>query len=137
MKHLISKTNAVLLLIAVAGILMLLSFTPPENGILGKWSMINLDGTTSKEYVDFNKDSTYEVALPDGQIGEHGYYLLKDSTFSIKNIKDVCGKDYWGTYRLTFHGEDSIHFAVISDTCSARRYDMVGYNPWLRRNITR
>jgi hypothetical protein len=82
-------------------------------------------------------DSTYVVILPNGKIGEKGYYLLKDFAFAIKNAKDVCGKDYWGSYYLTFHGEDSIHFALISDTCAERRMDMVGYNPWIKRLITK
>ena len=81
----------------------------------------------------FKEDNTYTVALPDGQIGERGNYLLKDSVFSIKNIKDVCGKAYWGKYNLTFYGSDSIHIALIEDTCSVRRMDLVGFNPGLKR----
>ena len=95
--------------------------------------MLNPDGTPSGEYVHFKKDNTYTVALPDGQIGERGIYLLKDSVFSIKNIKDVCGKAYWGKYHLSFYGSDSIHFALIEDTCSVRRMDLVGFNPGLKR----
>ena len=85
------------------------------------------------EYVDFQEDNTYTVTLPDGQIGERGNYLLKDSVFSIKNIKDVCGKNYWGKYHLTFYGSDSVHFALMEDTCSERRMDIVGNNPGLKR----
>lgn len=101
--------------------------------LVGKWSILNLDGTASGEYVSFNEDNTYSVALPDGRIGEKGNYLLKDSIFSIKNNKDVCGKGYWGKYTLVFYGDDSVHFTVIQDTCTERRMDMVGYNPGLRR----
>ena len=95
--------------------------------------MLKPDGTPSGEYVHFKEDNTYTVALPDGQIGERGNYLLKDSVFSIKNMKDVCGKAYWGKYKLTFYGSDSIHFALIEDTCSVRRMDLVGFNPGLKR----
>ena len=113
--------------------LIIFAFGMPKYNLTGKWSIINLDGTPSGEYVDFKADNSYSVALSDGTIGEKGIYLFKDPVFSIKNIKDVCGKDYWGKYNLIFVGADSIHFALIEDSCSARRYDIVGYNPGLRR----
>jgi hypothetical protein len=56
--------------------------------------------------------------------------------FSIKNIKDVCGR-LWGKYHLTFYGSDSIHLSLIEDTCSERRMDIVGYNPGLKRLKTK
>lgn len=113
---------------------MVFGFVAPKYSLIGKWSILNLDGTPSGEYVDFKEDSTYTVALPDGQIGEKGNYFLKDSVFSIKNSKDVCGKNYWGKYNLTFHGNDSLHFVLIEDSCTERRMDMVGYNPGLKRS---
>jgi len=115
----------------------LLAFVPPKYGLIGQWSILNLDGSPSGEYVDFKADNTYVVSLPDGQIGEKGNYLFKDSVFSIKNIKDVCGKDYYGQYKLTFYGNDSVHFTLINDTCSARRTDLVGFNPGLKRRVTK
>ena len=118
-------------------IVMILAFVSPKYSLIGKWSILNLDGTPSGEYVNFKKDNTYTVALPDGQIGENGIYFLQDSVFSIKNIKDVCGKGYWGKYNLAFYGSDSVHFVLIEDSCSARRMDMVGYNPGLKRYITK
>lgn len=113
----------------------LFAFSWPGHSLIGQWSILNFDGSPSGEYVDFKKDNTYTVALPDGRIGERGNYLLKDSVFSIKNIKDVCGKGYWGKYRLTFYGNDSLHFVLINDTCSARRMDIVGFNAGLKRRI--
>jgi len=101
--------------------------------LVGKWSILNLDGTPSGEYVNFNEDNTYTVSLPDGTIGERGNYGLKDSVFSIKNSKDVCGSNYWGKYNLKFVGKDSVHFSLIEDSCTNRRMDMVGYNPGLKR----
>jgi hypothetical protein len=125
------KLNSILLFLFIiaAGF----AFVPTDYRLIGKWSILNPDGTPSGEYVNFKEDSTYTVALPDGQIGERGNYILKDSIFSIKNIKEVCGNNYWGKYNLTFYGSDSVHFAVMEDSCSARRMDMVGFNPGLKR----
>jgi hypothetical protein len=92
------------------------------------------NGASSGEYVDLKSDGTYTVSLPNGKIGERGFYKLKRHVFSLKNAKDyVCGKDYWGKYRLDFHGDDSIHLTLIEDSCNVRRMDVVGYNPGLRR----
>ena len=112
---------------------IIFAFVFPTFNLIGRWSILNPDGTPSGEYLDFKKDSTYSITLPNGQIGENGNYLLKDSIFFIKNITNVCGKDYWGKYSLTFHGSDSIHFALIEDTCSQRKMDIVGFNPGLKR----
>ena len=116
-------------------IAIIFAFVPPKHSLIGKWSILNLDGTPSGEYVNFKVDNIYTVALPNGQIGERGNYSLKDSIFSIKNIKEVCGKGYWGKYNLTFYGNDSVHFVLIEDTCSVRRMDMVGFNPGLKRYL--
>jgi hypothetical protein len=117
--------------------LIIFAFGMPKYSLVGKWTIYNSDGTSIGEYVDLKADNTYSVTLPDGTIGENGSYLFKDPVFSIKNIKDVCGKGYWGKYKLTFVGADSIHFALIEDSCSARVMDIVGYNPGLRRVKTK
>jgi hypothetical protein len=127
----ILDVKSVLLFLFIIAVIF--AFASPTYSLVGKWTIYNADGTSIGEYVDLNADNTYSVTLPDGSIGENGNYLFKDPVFSIKNIKDVCGKDYWGKYKLTFVGADSIHFALIEDSCSARRMDIVGYNPGLRR----
>lgn len=132
-----SKYNFKTTLLFLFIIALIYAFVPPKYSLTGKWSILNPDGTPSGEYVNFNADNTYTVALPDGKIGEMGNYLLKDSVFSIKNIKDVCGKGYWGKYNLTFYGSDSLHFDLIEDSCTARRSDIVGYNPGLKRSKTK
>jgi hypothetical protein len=109
------------------------AFVRPTYSLVGKWTVYYSDGTSMGEYVDLKADNTYTVSLPNGSIGENGNYLFKDPVFSIKNIKDVCGKGYWGKYKLTFVGADSINFTLIEDSCSSRRMDIVGYNPGLRR----
>ena len=133
MKKKLLKNNYKPSLLFLFIIVMIFAFVSPKYSLIGKWSILNLDGTPSGEYVNFKEDNTYTVALPGGQIGEKGNYRLKDSVFTIKNLKDVCGKDYWGQYKLIFYGNDSVHFTLISDTCSARRMDLVGFNPGLKR----
>jgi hypothetical protein len=133
MKKYLSKKNLITFTLTLFVIILIGACTPSKYSLTGRWSILNLDGTPSEETIDFMKDSTYEIALTNGQIGERGYYLLKDSVFSIKNAKDVCGKDYWGLYGLTFHGEDSVRFTLIRDTCAGRRMDIVGFNPGLKR----
>lgn len=119
-------------------VLTALAFMPPKHSLPGKWTIYNADGTSIGEYVELKNDGTYNVYLPGGQIGETGHYKLKHHVFSIRNAKDdVCGKGYWGKYELKFHGDDSILFTLIEDTCANRRYDIVGINPGLRRMKTK
>ncbi len=131
-KNLLNRSGKATIL-CIGSLSIFFAFASPTFNLVGRWSILNLDGTPSGEYLDFEKDSTYSIILPNGQTGENGNYLLKDSTFFIKNIKNVCGKDYWGKYSLTFHGSDSIHFALIDDTCSERKMDIVSFNPGLKR----
>ncbi|MGC4035852.1 MAG: hypothetical protein QM764_07815 [Chitinophagaceae bacterium] len=121
----------------IATVFLLFAFVSARYSLVGKWSILNLDGSPSGEIVTFNGDNTYTVALPNGTIGERGDYLFSDSIFSIKNSKKVCGDGYWGKYNLTFYGSDSVHFTLIADTCTERRMDLVGYNPGLKRVKTK
>jgi hypothetical protein len=127
------KGSVLFLLIVTVGF----AFMIPSYSLVGKWTIFNADGSSIGEIVNLNADNTYSVSLPDGSIGENGNYIFKDPVFSIKNIKDVCGNGYWGKYKLTFVGADSIHFDLIEDSCSERRMDIVGYNPGLRRMKTK
>jgi hypothetical protein len=115
-------------------ILTAFAFMPPKHSLVGKWIIMHADGSPSGEYVNIYKGGTYDVTLPNDQVGERGYYKIDHSTFSIKNaVASACGSDYWGKYKMTWHGEDSVSFVVIEDSCSARRYDLVGVNPGLKR----
>jgi hypothetical protein len=100
----------------------------PGDSLVGKWTIAG-----ANEFVDFRKDGSYEVHLPNGEVGERGSYTLNKSVFKIRNEKPVCGEGYWGTYTITFFDKDSVTFTVVADTCTERRMDIVGYNPGLRR----
>src|ERR1700726_1933478 len=97
-----------LILAAVLFTVILFSFINSKYSLVGSWTNSASDGTPTNEFVTFHEDGTYDVSLPGGQIGERGFYKLKDSILSIRNVKDVCGKDYWGSYAVAFHGQDSI-----------------------------
>ena len=137
MKKNLSKKNFITLILVLSVSSLLFAFKMPQYSLIGRWFTLNPDGSPMQEYVDFKKDGTYDVLLPNGEIGERGFYKLKDSLFSLKNAKDVCGKNYWGLYTLTFHGSDSIHLSLIKDSCAARRMDIVGVNPGLKRYKTK
>ena len=127
MKQSIKVLVVILLITAFA-------FMQPGNKLIGRWIIYAPDGTNSHEYVEFKIDGTYNVVLPNGEIGESGNYKLNHSVFSIKNSKaHVCGNDYWGSYKLTFHGRDSVSFVLTADSCTSRREDIVGGNPGLKR----
>jgi len=104
------------------------AFLAPGHSLVGKWGIPG-----ANEFVTFKSDNTYEVSLPDGKVGERGNYKVEQSVFFIKNARPVCGNGYWGKYKIDFYGEDSVHFALIEDSCTTRRMDIVGYNPGLRR----
>jgi hypothetical protein len=111
-----------------------LAFLSPGNSLVGRWMIYTPDNKPSMEFIHFNKDGTYKITLHDGTVGETGNYKLIDSVFSIKNaVPRACGDNYWGTYKLTFHGRDSVSFVVIEDSCTNRRNDIVGGNPGLKR----
>jgi hypothetical protein len=132
MKKLITVSAAVFIIAA-------LGFLPSgESKLVGRWMIYGPDNMPANEYVDFKRGGMYDVTLPNGQIAEEGYYKLNNSTFYIKNAKPkVCGNDYWGVYKLTFYGKDSLSFAVINDSCTNRRNDIVGGNPGLKRDKKR
>jgi hypothetical protein len=116
---------------------LMFAFISPKHSLVGKWTIYNSDGTSIGEFVELKNDGTYNVYLPGGQIGERGFYKFKHHVFSIRNaVAKACGDGYWGKYKLEFHGDDSIHFTLIEDTCANRRYDIVGVNPGLRRMKT-
>jgi len=118
--------------LSIFSLAVAMAFVPPKHSITGRWKIFVPEGISVHEYVELKKDGSYDVYV-DGQIQERGFYNLKNSVFSIRNAKPVCGDGYWGKYKLDFHGRDSIHFTLIEDSCSNRRMDIVGVNPGLRR----
>ena len=81
MKTQFLKKDFIVLFLSFVTMLILFACASHKYNLVGKWSILNLDGSPSGEYISFNTDNTYSIALPNGQIGERGSYLLKDSIF--------------------------------------------------------
>ncbi len=117
---------------ALLGLMIATAFISPKPKIVGHWKIFGPPDMEINEYVDLKKDGSYDVYV-NGKVEERGFYNVKNSVFSIKNAKPVCGDNYWGKYKIDFYGSDSIHFTLIEDSCSDRRRDIVEVNPGLRR----
>jgi len=128
MKHSIKVLTVFFILTAFA-------FTHPKHNIVGRWKTYEKDGSFS--YVDFNSNGTFKVASTDGkQIFHQGKYKFKNDVFSV-NDKEGCGDTYWGTYKFTFVGIDSLYVAVINDSCTGRREQITTGNIGLKRVKTK
>jgi len=110
---------------------VIFAFILPKHNIAGRWITYNTDGSIA--YVDFNKDGTFKVASPEGKLFHAGNYKFNDDDVFSINDKEGCGDTYWGTYKLTFIGEDSLQVAVIQDSCTGRRTDITTGNTGLKR----
>ena len=121
----IFKVFAVFLVIAAFACM------PPQHDIVGRWITYNTDGSIA--YVDFNKDGTFKVASPEGQLFHAGNYAFSDAGIFSINDKEGCGNTYWGKYKLTFINNDSLQIAVVEDSCTGRREEITTGNTGLRR----
>ncbi len=110
------------------------AFMPATHSLVGKWKTYDKDGSIG--YVYFNADGTFKVTSPEGKVFHHGNYKFKDDVFSI-NDKEGCGDTYWGKYKLTFIGNDSIQTSLIEDSCSGRREDLTTGNTGIKRMATK
>jgi hypothetical protein len=99
-------------------VLTCFAFLPPAHHIEGHWRISYSNG--QKDFLDLKKDGTFRNFNADGQTLRNGNFKYSGDVFSI-NDKGGCGDTYWATYKFTFHGEDSISFAVIEDSCTGRR----------------
>lgn len=108
----------ILLLSAAIG--LLLSFSPNNNPLAGRWSTkpSNKGNVTS---VEFRSDSTFDGFI-NRKAFVSGTYTLQDSIFSF--VDNGCeGKR--GVYKTIFFSYgDSLRFEPISDSCLDRRAGM-------------
>ena len=77
MKKKLSKNRFMLTLLMLLAATVIFAKIIPMHSLIGRWSILNTDGTPTQEYVNFKMDSTYEVTLPNGQVGERGLLFAK------------------------------------------------------------
>ena len=88
-------------------------------GIRGKWNNILVaDGKTSEFVAYFRSDGTYDGILDGKVLVSGGSYKESGDTLTFSDA--ICNAAYIGTYRVKYEG-DSVHFSLISDTCTLRR----------------
>jgi len=97
--------------------LAIISFKPSPKTIVGHWRITYKSGTIAT--VDFMADGSFLTKIPSENFAVGGKYKLSKSVLSISDTS--CNADYWGTYKIAFHGNDSIYSEVIADTCSGRK----------------
>lgn len=98
---------------------MIFAFSASTNTIVGNWSVRDKSGNVTT--VKFMADGKFLAQTPSEHFIVGGKYKLQKDVLSISDTS--CNANYWGKYKVSFHGNDSIYFHVISDTCSGRRAD--------------
>lgn len=96
---------------------MIFAFSASTKTIVGHWTINYKSGNASK--VEFMADGSFLAKIPSENFVVSGKYKLQKEVLSISDTS--CNANYWGKYKVSFHGNDSIYSYVISDTCSGRR----------------
>ena len=94
-----------------------LAFTPSKHYLTGQW--VSYYGNGKKISYDFRTNGTFKVFIPEESFTVEGKYTLKNNILSFND--GTCGLNYWGTYKTTFNGDDSIYSVVIEDSCMPRK----------------
>lgn len=90
-----------------------------QKGIQGKWNNItDYNGKPSEFIAYFRPDGTYDGILDGKVLVSGGSYKESGDTLSFSDA--VCNAAYTGKYTVKYEG-DSVHFKLISDTCTLRR----------------
>ena len=97
--------------------LIAISFSPSLSNIVGHWTITYKSGNTTT--ITFMKDGKFVSEIPAEHFTVGGRYKLDRDVLSISDTS--CNEKYWGKYKISFYGKDSIYAVVIVDTCSGRR----------------
>jgi hypothetical protein len=90
---------------------------PPAKSVVGNWKVTYKDGSTLLMHAHAN--GTFKAEIPSQHFIVSGKYKFSGNTLTINDTS--CNAAYWGSYKLAFHGTDSIWSEVIEDSCSPRR----------------
>lgn len=90
---------------------------PPAKSVVGHWKITYKDGNTLS--LNARANGTFYVEIPSEHYVVGGKYKFTGNTLKISDTS--CNAAYWGTYKLTFHGADSIWSEAVEDSCGPRR----------------
>lgn len=94
-----------------------LAAMPPAKSVVGKWKITYSNGTVTNLTVRSN--GTFTADMPAEHYVVSGKYTFSGGVLKISDTS--CNAAYWGTYKLTFHGADSIWSEVMVDSCGPRQ----------------
>ena len=104
-------------------VIITMAFIPVNFSMTGKWKMHNPKGGPTV-FVNFKADSNFAGYTGENKLLVMGKYKVNNDTFFVKD--NNCGGDYWGTYTLTFFGNDSLAIKLLGDSCSGRAHTIDG-----------
>jgi hypothetical protein len=107
------KTSFMIMIITI----IMFAFIPPKHSIVGHWTITYESGDYL--HVNFRDNNTFRTEVPSANFVVEGKYKLNNDILSINDTS--CNDAYWGKYKITFYGNDSIYSEIIEDSCSGRR----------------
>lgn len=96
---------------------IMFAFIPTKHSIVGHWTITYKSGDYL--HVNFRNNNTFRTEIPSENFVVEGKYKLSNDMLSINDTS--CNGAYWGKYKITFHGNDSVYSEIIEDSCSGRR----------------
>ncbi len=104
-------------------LVLTVAFAAPSNPMVGRWQHKFANGDVL--LANFRPNGSFD-AFVNGKAFANGKYAVKQDVFTISDGQ--CDLNYTGSYALRFFsGTDSVHFAVIQDTCRGRRLSIDAY----------
>ena len=101
----------------VIAVILAIAAIPPVKSIVGSWVITYTNGTVTN--LTLRANGTFTAEIPAEHFVVSGKYKFNGGIFKVSDTS--CNEAYWGSYKLTFHGADSIWSEVIADSCSPRR----------------
>ena len=101
----------------VVAVVVAIAAIPPMKTIVGKWVITYKNGTVTN--LTLRANGTFTAEMPSEHFVVSGKYKFNGGIFKVSDTS--CNAAYWGSYKLTFHGADSIWSEVIADSCGPRQ----------------
>lgn len=98
------------------------AFAFAGKSLVGRWKAKYGNGPTG--HIVFRSNGTAEATFDNETWKVGGPYKAQGNTVSISDSS--CGLGYWGKYKDTWYSDDSVGFAVVTDSCSGRKANVDG-----------